>query len=237
MSKGMYCAASLRTASPSSGSSMVCMEIFLTMTEWPLTEVATCLPLKAFSEKILLILPATLPLSTIMESTTISLARGSTPMWLTITTPRLRRSSTVVMLFDPMSTPSIVLFDPKPHISVLFYPAAVVRTARGFFFSATSPPLLLLSIQRSRSAFLNFQRFPSLKAGILFSDRYLYSVSGLTPRYSDACRMFITSGDSDITRCPFQCRNRRLHTPPPSAQRMSGDENFSALLGECCCRL
>ena len=35
------------TASPSSGSTMACIEIFLTITEWPLTEVATCLALNA----------------------------------------------------------------------------------------------------------------------------------------------------------------------------------------------
>src|SRR6516225_6565044 len=55
---------------------------------------------------------------------------------------------------------------------------------------------LFCSIHWSRIVFLNFQRFPSLKAGIFSSVTYLYSVSGLTPRYCEACRIFITSRES-----------------------------------------
>src|SRR5690349_7496132 len=52
--------------------------------------------------------------------------------------------------------------------------------------------------------FLNFQRLPSLKAGIFSSYTYLYSVSGLTPRYCEAWRMFITSRESaPIKSVPF----------------------------------
>ena len=67
---------------------MVGMEIFFTITEWPLTEVATRLDLMAFSVKILLMALATLPESTIMESTTMSLASGSKPMCVTSISPR-----------------------------------------------------------------------------------------------------------------------------------------------------
>src|ERR1700694_2145882 len=148
-----------------------------------------------------------------MESTTMSLAKGSMPKWLTMISPRLRCNSTALMLLEPMSRPTIVLLEPKlrPNISRHpHYPTAAVRTARGFFFSVPSPPLLLFSIQRSNNAFLNFQRLPNLNAGILSSDTYLYSVSGLTPRYLDACRMFMTSGESDIAHCPLKTR-RSLH--------------------------
>src|SRR5689334_1419728 len=51
--------------------------------------------------------------------------------------------------------------------------------------------------------FLNFQRFPSLNAGIFSSVTYLYSVSGLTPRYCEACRMFITSRESAAINVAF----------------------------------
>src|SRR6266852_2588781 len=61
--------------------------------------------------------------------------------------------------------------------------------------------VLFCSIHWSRMVFLNFQRFPSLKAGIFSSVTYLYSVSGLTPRYCEACRMFITSRESAAIKC------------------------------------
>src|SRR5579859_2592280 len=56
--------------------------------------------------------------------------------------------------------------------------------------------VLFCSIHWSRIVFLNFQRFPSLNAGIFSSVTYLYSVSGLTPRYCEACLIFITSRES-----------------------------------------
>src|SRR5438270_3759267 len=65
--------------------------------------------------------------------------------------------------------------------------------------------LLFRSIQESNIVFLNFQRLPSLKAGIRSSYTYLYKVSGLTPRYCEAWRMFMTSRESAIIRpLPFQ---------------------------------
>jgi hypothetical protein len=83
MSKGMCCAASVWICSASSWSVMLCMAIFFTITEWPLTEVATARDLMPLSVKIFVIALATLPLSTIMESTTMSEASGSMPRWLT----------------------------------------------------------------------------------------------------------------------------------------------------------
>src|SRR5207248_4216459 len=46
--------------------------------------------------------------------------------------------------------------------------------------------------------FLKRQPLPSLQAGIFCSPTYLYSVSGLTPRYCEAWRMFMTSRESAI---------------------------------------
>src|SRR6516225_3598495 len=56
---------------------------------------------------------------------------------------------------------------------------------------------LFSSIQASSSDFLNRHRFPSLNAGMNPSDAYRYSVSPLIPRYSDACRISITSRGAD----------------------------------------
>src|SRR6267378_7090934 len=49
------------------------------------------------------------------------------------------------------------------------------------------------SIHASSSDFLNRHRFPSLNAGTNPSDAYRYNVSPLMPRYSEACRISITS--------------------------------------------
>ena len=46
---------------------------------------------------------------------------------------------------------------------------ATARAVLGFFLPRLSPMVLLRSIQPSRMVFLNFQRFPSLKAGIFSS--------------------------------------------------------------------
>src|SRR5579871_2742428 len=106
------------------------------------------------------------------------------------------------MLLDPMSRPTMVFAPPKPNMCPPYRAPAAARAALGFFLPRPSPTVLLRSIQESRIVFLNFQRFPSLKAGIFSSYTYLYNVSGLTPRYWDACRMFITSRDSAIDRKP-----------------------------------
>src|SRR3954465_3039118 len=98
------------------------------------------------------------------------------------------------MEFDPISRPINGLFllnSPIiPQRPQRPFPAVVFAT-RVVFTSSTRS--LTLSIQRSRRSFLNLQRFPNLKAGILRSLRYLYNVSGETPRYLEASRNVITS--------------------------------------------
>src|SRR5215471_5336045 len=80
---------------------------------------------------------------------------------------------------------------------------AALATAFGFFLPRASIWLDFSSIHWSSFDFLKRQRFPSLKAGIFCSPTYLYSVSGLTPRYCEAWRMFITSRESAIVHIPF----------------------------------
>ena len=73
--------------------------------------------------------------------------------------------------------------------------------AAGFFcfgrmrFSAAGVAAVKLwrSIHSSSKERLKRHRFPSLNAGIKFSDAYLYRLSALIPRYSAACRISITS--------------------------------------------
>src|SRR5215471_8725265 len=77
---------------------------------------------------------------------------------------------------------------------------AALATAFGFFLLFASTWLDFSSIHWSSFDFLKRQRFPSLKAGIFCSPTYLYSVSGLTPRYCEAWRIFITSRASAIIR-------------------------------------
>src|SRR5438477_11015210 len=91
----------------------------------------------------------------------------------------------------------------------LFYCELAARAAFGFFRARVSTSLLCSSIHWSSFDFLNRQRFPSLKAGIFCSFTYLYSVSGLTPRYCDAWRMFITSRASTIVSAPSTEKPRR----------------------------
>src|SRR5215475_2628563 len=76
------------------------------------------------------------------------------------------------------------------------YRAPIAFAAFGFFLALLMFIVLFCSIHWSRIVFLNFQRLPSLNAGIFSSVTYLYSVSGLTPRYCEACLMFITSRES-----------------------------------------
>ena len=76
-------------------------------------------------------------------------------------------------------------------------PRAAAFAAFGFFLAPLVPSgSTSLPSTGPASIFLKRQRFPSLKAGIFCSPTYLYSVSGLTPRYCDAWRMFITSRES-----------------------------------------
>src|SRR4051812_19402947 len=71
----------------------------------------------------------------------------------------------------------------------------------GLELPASSVLSLFRSIHRSNKSFLNRQRLPSLNAGMLFSLRYLYRVSGEIPRYWDASRNVITSFNRSIF-CP-----------------------------------
>src|SRR5438067_11078991 len=69
-----------------------------------------------FSLKILVMALDTLPESTIIESTTMSLASGSRPMCTSSTSPRDFFSSTALMLLEPMSRPTIAFVPPIPNI-------------------------------------------------------------------------------------------------------------------------
>jgi hypothetical protein len=66
-----------------------------------------------FSLKILEMALETLPESTIIESTTMSLARGSKPTCATLISPLAFLSSTALMLLEPMSRPTIDLAPPN----------------------------------------------------------------------------------------------------------------------------
>src|SRR5882757_7378421 len=101
--------------SASSASLIEGSEIFLTMTEWPLTAVATFLVLIELSANSFEIALDTVPESTIIESTTISGGNGSSPRCATSKPPRVFFSSTALMLEDPTSRPTID-FDPNPNM-------------------------------------------------------------------------------------------------------------------------
>src|ERR1700727_3180986 len=106
-------------------------EIFLTITEWPLTAVATALVLIRQSANNFEIALETVPESTIIESTTMSEASASSPRCATSICPPFFFNSTALMLEEPTSRPTIV-FDPIPNMCPPFRSAAV------------SPALLLL---------------------------------------------------------------------------------------------
>src|SRR6516164_1776202 len=90
-------------------------EIFFTITECPLTAVATFLALISWSVNSFEIALDTVPESTIMESTTISGASGSRPRCATSISRPFRFNSTALMLEEPTSRPTIV-FDPNPNM-------------------------------------------------------------------------------------------------------------------------
>src|SRR6185369_896402 len=74
-------------------------------------------------------------------------------------------------------------------VRAVFYKVPAAFTAAfGFRLLFASIWLDFSSIHWSSFDFLKRQRFPSLKAGIFCSPTYLYSVSGLTPRYCEAWR-------------------------------------------------
>src|SRR5437588_11786177 len=90
-------------------------EIFFTMTECPLTAVATALVLIWLSRNSFEIALETVPESTIIESTTMSEESGSSPRWVTSICPPFFLSSTALMLEEPTSRPTID-FDPSPNM-------------------------------------------------------------------------------------------------------------------------
>src|SRR5438445_2540572 len=111
----MCCAASFSMVSASSWSLIEGREIFFTITECPLTAVATALALIWLSVNSFEIAVDTVPESTIMESTTISGASASRPRCATSMPLRPFLSSTALMLEEPTSRPTIV-FDPNPNM-------------------------------------------------------------------------------------------------------------------------
>src|SRR5215467_1927365 len=111
----MCCAASFSIVSASSWSLIEGREIFLTITECPLTAVATALVLIWLSRNSFEIALDTVPESTIMESTTISDDSGSSPRCATSICPPFFFSSTALMLEEPTSRPTID-FDPSPNM-------------------------------------------------------------------------------------------------------------------------
>src|SRR5258708_9603670 len=107
------------------------------MTEWPLTAVATALALISVAANSFEIALETVTESTIIESTTISGAIGSSPRCATSMPARVRLSSTALMLEEPTSRPTIV-FDPNPNM------------CPPFVAPATSPADFLLLSRRLR---------------------------------------------------------------------------------------
>src|SRR5271157_2576956 len=116
----MCCAASFWMVSASSLSLIEGSEIFFTITECPLTAVATALELICVSVNSLAMAAETVPESTIMESTTMSGAIGSRPRCATSIPVRVFLSSTALMLEEPTSRPTIV-FDPIPNMCPPFF--------------------------------------------------------------------------------------------------------------------
>src|SRR5208283_5596747 len=103
-------------------------------------------------------------------------------------------------------------------------PAAFIA-ALFFFLSRGSASVDFSSIQSSIFDFLNRHRLPNLNAGIFCSFTYLYKVSGLTPRYCEAWRMFITSRESAIYLVPPPTKSSLQPRPFPSRQRCANWEN------------
>src|SRR6266404_2692881 len=116
----MCCAASFWMVSASSWSLIEGSEIFFTITECPLTAVATAFDLICVSVNSLAMALETVPESTIMESTTMSGAIGSRPRCATSIPVRVLRNSTALMLEEPTSSPTIV-FDPIPNMCPPFF--------------------------------------------------------------------------------------------------------------------
>src|SRR5438874_11258198 len=130
----MCCAASFSMVSASSWSLIEGSEIFFTITECPLTAVATFLVLMALSVNSFEIALETVPESTIIESTTMSGASGSSPRCATSIPLRPRLNSTALMLEEPTSRPTIV-FDPNPNMCPPLQLPGSFGSRLGFFLA------------------------------------------------------------------------------------------------------
>src|ERR1700730_17851289 len=106
-------------------------EIFFTITECPLTAVATAFDLICVSVNSLAMALETVPESTIMESTTMSGAIRSRPRCATSIPVRVLRSSTALMLEEPTSSPTIV-FDPIPNMCPPLVTEFALRSSGSF---------------------------------------------------------------------------------------------------------
>src|SRR5947209_10197614 len=120
------CAASFSIVSASSWSLMEGSEIFFTITECPLTAVATALVLIWLSANSFEIALDTVPESTIIESTTMSEESGSSPRCATSICPPFLFNSTALMLEEPTSRPTMD-FDPNPNMCPPFVAPASRR--------------------------------------------------------------------------------------------------------------
>jgi len=87
------------------------------------------------------------------------------------------------------------------------------------------------SIHASSSVFLNRHRLPSLNAGTTPSDAYRYNESPLMPRYSDACRISITSRTIACTATAIT--SLRTATPDECRSRRTRHSSLYPLFGEC----
>src|SRR6202167_99273 len=124
----MCWAASFWIVSANSWSLMEGSEIFFTITECPLTAVATAFDLIIVSVNSLAMAAETVPESTIIESTTMSGAIGSRPRCATSIPVRVFLSSTALMLDEPTSRPTIV-FDPIPNMCPPFSYQVLLRSS------------------------------------------------------------------------------------------------------------
>src|SRR5208283_1627418 len=127
----MCCAASFSMVSASSWSLIEGSEIFFTITECPLTAVATAFVLIWLSRNNLEIALETVPESTIIESTTMSEDSGSSPRCATSICPPFFLSSTALMLEEPTSRPTMD-FDPIPNMCPPFCVARALLPATFF---------------------------------------------------------------------------------------------------------
>ncbi len=116
MSKGMYCSASQWIDSASSSVVICGRLIFLTMTAFPETLVATSLVLIFWAVKRRWMASMTAPESMMAPSTIASGGNGSSPRlvsWYSLPPLPPGLSSTTLIAEDPMSTPTSPLLLPK----------------------------------------------------------------------------------------------------------------------------